>query len=1257
MELTEEERSRMSRPSFRMSGAGRRPESKQGTGEALTTIGAGILSSVPAGIAGLGVLPFKGVDKAVETIDAVQDYLTPVPKTDEGNRMLQRMGGAMETLGAPAEYIGEKTREITGSPALATAAEMALDPLNLIGSAVAGKAVASGARAVGRGARAAGRELGPKAAEMAEGYMRRAGMMPQIFIGKSAKTWDAASNARAAEMEAAGTPPQAIWRETGNWRAPDGQWRQEISDAPLAVGRKQSTVTTEQIATNESNKQRLKEVKRQMDVVGDQIDTHRMSKNKGLRDKLLNDYMKLRTEENAINDSIWMFSQKQKAQSEGMVGDLVQGPLLEAYPSLAPFKLKDEPQNRYQLGAYDKKNKSIILRVPSEQRKPVFVHEGQHFVQDVEGFSPGYAPTSESVKAYQDYLRYMGEAEARAAEARMNLTPEERRAKFPEESYDVPIGELIDAPRTGGPALLTTYHAQEKAGKSSAKGAGAREVSKAGGGAVEGGNMSFAGATDEITRKLVSQGMSEDQAMAHALRMADSYMKGGGAVMMARGGPAGGGARATQRAMKRSAEAAAKRAAEKAAAEKAAAPVAPARTAAEQSVLGKFGQKQQQEAQRAAKVAQISQSTEPPRPARAPAKGGRAAAVPPDVYRQMAKTQGDEAVIRAAERGEHLKPTAGGYVGAPRTVTNPQALGAMRRAMDKDFIDSVEAVRLADPDRLGTWYDRAKAGIAQSAEPYQLDRTLDQHAVYSAGVSPESELGFALKHQNSRVAGQPERAYRGPGMRTLDTAVAEDRPAKLAFKVGEYREKNDPRVPNTGLFGVNDFRRAQGMGYTDPEGKPWKAGVTATMHPFMDAETALQVSRANRAGIGGRTDWQGPHIQELPWVYGKAQDLYSRGQRGRFAGDPLEGMKSSIREANKTAQDYMYKHAASATHEAIPGASLGHVRQALDMPPEQKVEYGRKGRWDQPAPEAKLNPLPQVGAGNRDVLYGAAGYRQLPSREAQGLYTNKLGQVETNPMTIARPLMDFPTGGGGGFASPNTRKVAETLEQFRAFMDAQEAGAYNLPNTMSAVKGKRSMVLDARGRNKDKADPSAGALPTSQQLAQMNSVLEDTGFGVSATNRGAVVFPYDPTMDPKQAQKILRQKRGALTSIFPSDPQMSMTTTGYVPGVGKRGQFGPESTAPFSGEATSDVLRAFADLEPNVSLNISESEAVRQAIRDKALRDSLMGGTRRDIQESRRFFSEADWPRAVEMIRQGMAPAAALAALGYSASAMAEEGR
>jgi hypothetical protein len=677
------------------------------------------------------------------------------------------------------------------------------------------------------------------------------------------------------------------------------------------------------------------------------------------------------------------------------------------------------------------------------------------------------------------------------------------------------------------------------------------------------------------------------------------------------------------------------------------------RTPEERAVIEKFGQKQEQEAVRAKKVEKLAKSDEPKREVKSK---GRREKVEADIYRKMADDQGDAAVLRAASAGEHLKPTSTGYVGAPRTVTSPQALGAMRRAMDKDFADSVEAVRLADPDRLGTWYDRAKQGISESSEPYQLPRTLEQHGVYSAGVSPESELTFALKHLNSRVAGDPQMAYRGAGMRNLDTAVSENRPANMGFKIGEYANKNDPRIPNEGLFGVNDFRRAQGMGYTDPAGNPWKAGVSDTMHPFMDAETALQVDRANAAGTGGRTDWAGPHIQEVPWVYGKAQDLYGRGKKGRYAGDELEGIKMSLQDANNTARDYFYKHAASATHEAIPGASLGHVRQALDMTPEQKLAYGREGRWDMPPPEYALSDMGEVGAGNRDIIYGALGYRQLPSREASGLYMNKLGGVETNPMTIARPLMDFPTGGGGGRMAEDSSRMMDTSEQFRALMDAQEAGAYNLPNTMAGVKGKNSLVLDTRGPFADPlSDPSAGVLPTSEQLARMGEIMGDYGFGVTATNRGAVAFPFDSAMDTKAASSAFRKTSKKMQEVFPSSQEKAITSTGYVPGVGKRSPEGPLSTAPYSGEATSDMLRAFSELPQSVALNLSESEAVREAIRAKALRDSKMGGTRGDIQETRRFFSEADWPRAVEMIRRGMTTAAALAALGYSASSMAQE--
>jgi hypothetical protein len=501
-------------------------------------------------------------------------------------------------------------------------------------------------------------------------------------------------------------------------------------------------------------------------------------------------------------------------------------------------------------------------------------------------------------------------------------------------------------------------------------------------------------------------------------------------------------------------------------------------------------------------------------------------------------------------------------------------------------------------------------------------------------------------------------AYRGAGMRNLDEAVAESRPANLGFKIGEYGEKNDPRVPNTGLFGVNDFRRAQGMGYTDPQGNPWKAGVSDTMHPFMDAETALQVDRANTAGTGGRSDWQGPHIQEVPWVYGKGQDLHGRGLKGRYAGDELEGIKMALRDANNTARDYFYKHTGSATHEAIPGASTGHVPQMIDAPYEQKVAYGNIGRWDMPAPEYALSDMGTVGAGNRDAIYSALGYRQLPTLEASGAYFPEGAKIaEHQPVKIARPLLDFPTGGGGLVAEP-TRHTMEFGERFRALNDAQEAFGFNLPNTMADVKGKNSLVLDTRGANPKYLDePHTGVMPNETQMGALTQALGDVGYGVAPTSRGATVFPFDPKATAADARKLMKEKGSELQKIYPSEMEPSLNTSGYGPGVGVYTPEGFRASEPFSGQATMGLLKEASYLPPEVALNLGESENVRSAIRAKMNRDAALPNARADIQETRRFFSDADWPKAVELIRQGYTPAAALAALGYSASSMAEDRR
>ena len=324
--------------------------------------------------------------------------------------------------------------------------------------------------------------------------------------------------------------------------------------------------------------------------------------------------------------------------------------------------------------------------------------------------------------------------------------------------------------------------------------------------------------------------------------------------------------------------------------------------------------------------------------------------VDPDKFRQQYREAaspeaGTQSVMASALRGEHLKPQAsGGWAGAPRTVQTGPQLGAMRRSIDDQFNRGVDALEHADPERTGTWYDRAKAAHAQINEPHQLDRGLEGTAAYSAGVAPESELAFNLKHQNSRAMGTPEMAYRGGPMRTLDSALAADRPAKLAHKVGEYRNKNDPRVKEESPFGVNDFRMAQAFGYTDPSGAPWKGGVTPTMHPFMDAETTMAVGRANKRKAGGKDDWTGSTLQEIPWVLNKAEDIYGRGKRGRFAGGE-EGMARALREANNTVEDYLPKHAGSATYEYKTGANVGHLGDESGAP-----GYGQQGAWATPSP-------------------------------------------------------------------------------------------------------------------------------------------------------------------------------------------------------------------------------------------------------------------------------------------------------------------
>jgi hypothetical protein len=273
----------------------------------------------------------------------------------------------------------------------------------------------------------------PTPGGIAKGAAMAAPAIGGMFIGKGARTWDALAAQKAKMMAEMGTDARTIWQETGTWKGPDGKWRQEISDqsAKLTLGR-------------------------------------------GTPD-----------EYGAI-------------EAKTFEGALKHQQLKRAYPELNEVTFLHYPKEEYLGANFDPRDMVVTMgQKAMNPKEGVALHELQHGIQRKEGFAQGGSPSNVldewysnvnkqlsslskqmdslpeferkfdktkqdqynilrskydelmSQKLYnppnaeEAYRRLAGEAEARATQARMNMTSEQRRATFPEESYDVPLNELI----------------------------------------------------------------------------------------------------------------------------------------------------------------------------------------------------------------------------------------------------------------------------------------------------------------------------------------------------------------------------------------------------------------------------------------------------------------------------------------------------------------------------------------------------------------------------------------------------------------------------------------------------------------------------------------------------------------------------------------------------------------------------------------------------------------------------------------------
>lgn len=372
------------------------------------------------------------------------------------------------------------------------------------GLAALPKVVAGGARMAGKGAQA----LAPKAAEMTEEYLLRSGLMPQVFIGPSAKTWNPRAAFKASQMERAGKSPEEIWAATKTFKGADGNWRQEISDqsARFLTEADLKAKAAAMYEQERVNRLAIAQSKLHPDLFPKQL----TAAQKDLRAQS----KALREERTALHgpetNPMWRGNFAKYA--------LEHPELYEAYPELADIIVKQGiPYSPYKavlnqsapLKAGDPVSSHISMEITEkglrDDPRSSALHEMQHAIQGIEGWAPGgnmvtaflnpkahdilnslrqtamtpmsfedYAKRFSHVKdlnkgyeaykasipsivknmdrelqttaAEQYYRRLAGEAEARATQARRNMSAAERAQVAPGESYDVPINEQIVNP-------------------------------------------------------------------------------------------------------------------------------------------------------------------------------------------------------------------------------------------------------------------------------------------------------------------------------------------------------------------------------------------------------------------------------------------------------------------------------------------------------------------------------------------------------------------------------------------------------------------------------------------------------------------------------------------------------------------------------------------------------------------------------------------------------------------------------------------
>jgi hypothetical protein len=285
-----------------------------------------------------------------------------------------------------------------------------------------------------------------------------------MFVGPRAVGADMQLLAQAKEMAGYGIHPNDIWFKTGWFQGADGGWRYEIPDWEMTTNR--AGKTPEQEKFNRTYN----------DLTDAFLIRRNVEKGAGHPDNIANEIarslnrpvspaaiqMAYGNGSRTIMDALMEMDANDPRGQGVPISDVVQHPeLWQAYPDLASRTYHEASLNELRdarvMGGYapDFDIFKLSKNVRPGAEVPILAHELQHAVQKREGWTPG----AEWKGDLATYERNAGEVEARNTEARLKLSPLERRLSLPWNTQDFPFEQQL---LTGTPGIAANKMTPEQ---------------------------------------------------------------------------------------------------------------------------------------------------------------------------------------------------------------------------------------------------------------------------------------------------------------------------------------------------------------------------------------------------------------------------------------------------------------------------------------------------------------------------------------------------------------------------------------------------------------------------------------------------------------------------------------------------------------------------------------------------------------------------------------------------------------------------